>query len=196
MPDHPTPFSVWFELGGLSDAGAEVTLSPTEGERESTAHWLGIESVKELKATIRLSRVGDDEYAYAANFAADVVQACVVTLEPVPSHLTGEFRRLFKLMPRLTGGHRRRGTALPAALELSSLEDDEPELIEGTRIDLAAPLLEEVSLALDPYPRAPGVAFEGPKQEGTGADSPFAVLERLKTPAGTRAAAAPAKKRS
>jgi uncharacterized metal-binding protein YceD (DUF177 family) len=81
-------------------------------------------------------------------------------------------------------------------MELSSLEDDEPELIEGTSIDLAAPVLEELSLALDPYPRAPGVAFESPKQEKAPADSPFAVLESLKTPGATRATGEPAKKRS
>src|SRR5947207_390405 len=57
MPDPTTLFSFWFDLGGLPDAGAEITLSPTEAERESIARWLGIEALKELKATIRLSRV-------------------------------------------------------------------------------------------------------------------------------------------
>src|SRR5579871_662180 len=179
MPDSAAPFSIRFDLGGLSDAGAEIALSPTDAERAAISAWLGAEAVNQLKATIRLSRVGDDEYAYGASFVADVVQACVVTLEPVPSHLTGEFRRLFKVTPRSLGGHRRRApvTAPASSVELSSLEDDEPELLEGTSIDLAAPVLEEVSLALDPYPRAPGVTFEGPKEEKSIADSPFAVLE-------------------
>jgi len=197
MPDHIAPFSVWYDLGGLSDGGAELTLSPTAAEKAAISRWLGVEALDELKATVRLSRVRNDEYAYAANFSADVVQACVVTLEPVPSHLTGEFQRLFKVMPRSAGGHNRKGAALPVANEeLSSLEDDEPELIEGTSIDLAAPLLEEVSLALDPYPRAPGVVFEGPKEEKSPADSPFAVLELLKTQGAQKGAPGTAKKRS
>jgi uncharacterized metal-binding protein YceD (DUF177 family) len=194
MSDSPTPFSVWFDLGGLSDAGAEIALSPTAAERAAISYWLGIEALDQLKATIRLSRVGDHEYAYAASFAADVLQACVVTLEPVPSHLHGEFQRLFKVMPRGGGGHRRKGAAATASVELSNLEDDEPELLEGTSIDLAAPLLEEVSLALDPYPRAPGVAFQSPKEEKGPADSPFAVLESLKTAKAD--APGPSKKRS
>jgi uncharacterized metal-binding protein YceD (DUF177 family) len=140
--------------------------------------------------------VGDDEYVYGASFVADVVQACVVTLEPVSSHLTGEFRRLFKVMPRAIGGHRRRASASAGSVELSSLEDDDPELIEGTSIDLAAPILEEVSLALDPYPRAPGVAFESPKEEKNPADSPFAVLEALKAPGAKTGKPEAAKKRS
>ena len=41
--------------------------------------------------------------------------------------------------------------------------DDVPEEIDSTRYDLVAPLLEEFSLAIDPYPRAPGVAFDVPQ---------------------------------
>jgi hypothetical protein len=42
-------------------------------------------------------------------------------------------------------------------------------------------VLEELNLALDPYPRAPGVTFEAPKDEPKAAESPFAVLAKLKT---------------
>jgi hypothetical protein len=35
-------------------------------------------------------------------------------------------------------------------------------------------------LAIDPYPRAPGVAFELPETESIKPESPFAVLSRLK----------------
>ena len=186
-PDRPAPFTHFVDLGGLPDAGAEITLSPSAAERAAISHWLGIEALDQLKATIRLSRVGNDEYTYAGSFAADVVQACVVTLEPVASSLAGEFRRLFKVKPRPNARHRRRGAETGDSVELFSLEDDEPELIDSASIDLAAPLLEEISLALDPYPRAPGVAFEGPKEEKTEADSPFAILERLKgSPGGAK----------
>jgi uncharacterized metal-binding protein YceD (DUF177 family) len=179
----------------LSDAGADITLSPSDAERAAIAHWLGIEAIGQLQAIIRLSRVRDDEYAYVASFEADVVQACVVTLEPVPSHLAGEFSRLFKVMGRRGGGHRRRSAEAGGSVEISHLEDDEPELIEGTSIDLAVPLLEEMSLALDPYPRAPGVAFEAPKEEMSVSDSPFAVLEALKTGSGSEPSSGQGKKR-
>ena len=181
MSDRTPSFNVPFDLGSLSDAGAEIQLAPNAAERAAIAQWLEIEAVDQLTATVRLSRSGDDEYTYRASFAADVVQPCVVTLEPVPSHLEGEFERLFRVMPRAVGGHRRKGAPPPASVELSSLEDDDPELIEGRSVDLAAPVIEEVSLALDPYPRAPGAAFEAPKEEKSPADSPFAVLEALKS---------------
>ena len=47
MPDPTTPFSFWYDLGGLSEAGAEVTLSPTAAERAAISHWLGIEALDE-----------------------------------------------------------------------------------------------------------------------------------------------------
>jgi hypothetical protein len=59
-------------------------------------------------------------------------------------------------------------------------DDEAPEEIESTRYDVAGPVLEEFSLAIDPYPRAPGVAYEPPPDEKP--ESPFAVLARLKEP--------------
>jgi uncharacterized metal-binding protein YceD (DUF177 family) len=60
-------------------------------------------------------------------------------------------------------------------------EDDAPEEITSPNYDLAGPLLEEFSLAIDPYPRAPGAAFESADGEGEQPDNPFAVLKSLKT---------------
>jgi uncharacterized metal-binding protein YceD (DUF177 family) len=59
-------------------------------------------------------------------------------------------------------------------------DEDTLELISSSLLDIAAPVLEEVSLSLDPYPRAPGVTFESPKDEDKAADNPFAVLAKLK----------------
>jgi len=45
---------------------------------------------------------------------------------------------------------------------------------------VAGPLLEELSLALDPYPKAPGAVFGAPAEESDASENPFAVLEKLK----------------
>ena len=42
------------------------------------------------------------------------------------------------------------------------------------------PLLEEFVLAIDPYPRAPGVEFAAPVDAEPRPESPFAVLKALK----------------
>jgi hypothetical protein len=155
------PYSVPFDLGTLRDQPVERTLNPGEAERAAIASWLGIGAVESLTATVHVSRVQADRYAYAASFEAEVVQACVVTLEPVRAHLTGEFSRNFLIGPKLPAGLSHEAKSH----EVSSLTDDEPEVLASPFVDLAAPVLEELSLALDPYPRAAGVVFEAQGQQ-------------------------------
>ena len=174
MSDQP-PYTYPFELAGLSERGAELTLSPDGDERARIAAWLGALEVPRLAATVRLARLDDGVYQYEAEFIADVVQACVVTLEPVPAHHTGTATRRYRVIAK---GPRRRP---PRDVENEPGEDqDAPEALSSSFLDLAAPVLEELSLILDPYPRAPGVTFEPPKDEPRSADNPFAVLAKLK----------------
>jgi uncharacterized metal-binding protein YceD (DUF177 family) len=173
------PYSAPFDLGLVPQLGRDMVLTPTPAERAAISSWLGTEALESLTATIRISRKGENRYSYTANFEADVVQACVVTLEPVRAHLSGEYERLFQVLPR--SSRRRPEAAAPPSVEISVADEDGPEMLDNPIIDLAAPLLEELSLALDPYPRAPGVSFEPPAEEVEPADNPFAVLEQLRT---------------
>lgn len=197
MSDSDTPFTAPFDLGTVRDRAVEVSLEPRPAERAGIAHWLGIEELVSLKAVIRLSRSGADEYAYRGHFEADVVQACVITLAPVPSHLSGEIHRKFKVLPRPSARRRKSAIepppAIPAIIDLSAADEDSPELLDQPVLDLAAPVLEELSLGLDPYPKAPGAAFEVPPEPLAPAENPFAVLETLKKtpPAGRSSATRP-----
>ena len=56
-------------------------------------------------------------------------------------------------------------------------------MLSSSLVDVVAPVLEELSLMLDPYPRAPGVTFEAPGDDVKERDSPFAVLAKLKVTA-------------
>ena len=175
MTIHP-PYAVPFDLGGLSDRSVDLSIEPGAKERQSIAEWLGVMSVDALTAGVRLTRLGDERYRYEAQFSADVVQACVVTLAPVPSHLAAEFSREFRMEERSSA------RKMPAARSraFANLDEEEVEALQGSVLDLAAPVLEELSLALDPYPRAPGAAFEPAREEKSAAESPFAVLAKLK----------------
>src|SRR5262245_6151355 len=100
MSEHASPYTVPFELAGLSERGAELSLSPDVTERTRVATWLGALEVPRLDATVRLSHEGDDIYRYEADFTADVVQACVVTLEPVPSRHVGRAERHYRVLAK------------------------------------------------------------------------------------------------
>ena len=175
MSDQP-PYTSSFDLARLSERGVELSLRPDAPERARIAAWLGALELPRFAATVRLARLADDVYRYEADFTADVVQACVVTLEPVPSGLSGTATRRYRVAAKPSRRPQR-------AVEIDLNEDEEaPEVLSSSLLDVAAPVLEELALVLDPYPRAPGVAFEAPKDEPKVKESPFAVLAKLKAP--------------
>ncbi len=90
---------------------------------------------------------------------------CVVTLEPFRSEISDEVERYF----------------LPGASEADASADVDP-FSDGV-IELGEVVVESLSLALDPYPRKPGVTFEAgdaTTEEGK-EQSPFAALASLRT---------------
>ncbi len=174
MTQSSLPFEHFTDLTNLSEAGQEIALAPDEAARSAIAHWAELEALPGFKAQIRIKRVSPNRFAYQAEFEAEVVQLCVVTMEPVTSRLRGNFSRDLHLI-RAT-----RQKQLPelAELALGVGEDEAPEEIESPHFDLAGPVLEEFSLSLDPYPRKQGANFVVPEEEKP--VSPFAVLRQLK----------------
>lgn len=167
------PISRIFDLSDLSDAGAEVTIAANEEQRKQLAEWVGVVAVDRFEARVMLKRRAANRFAYDADLAADLVQSCVVTLEPVAAVLRLPVSRALHLSKYPAGGKL-------SAEELSPTAEDGPEEIQNSRYDLAGPLLEEFALAIDPYPRAPGVAFTPPEEQAP-AESPFAVLKGIKS---------------
>ena len=167
------PLSRIFDLADLSDAGFETVITAAPGERAVLAQWEEVPSVERFEARVALKRLSQSRFDYRAELAVDLTQNCVVTLEPVESHIAREFRRELHYVPNHSA---KKG----GEITIGAAEDDTPEVIESLRFDLAGPLLEELSLAIEPYPRAPGVVFEAPPDAGDVRESPFAVLKGLK----------------
>jgi uncharacterized metal-binding protein YceD (DUF177 family) len=102
----------------------------------------------------------------AATLSADLVQACVVTLEPVRARIDERFTLLY----------RAGADAGDTAIVLSGAT----ELVEplpDTVLDIGEAVAQQLSLTLDPYPRAPGAAAE---PVGEALASPFAALAKWK----------------
>ncbi len=168
------PFEHFYDLADLSSAGAEIAIRPSAQQRSQLAAWAGVKNVEHFEATVKLRRLSVNRFAYDGVIAADIEQSCVVTLEPVRSHVGLTVHRelhVTSAAPRF---------AAPGG-EIAGAGDETPEEIADTRFDLAAPLLEEFLLAIDPYPRAPGVEFVRPPSLEAPKESPFAVLKSLKT---------------
>ncbi|HEY5338269.1 MAG TPA: YceD family protein [Rhizomicrobium sp.] len=169
------PFEHIYDLSRLSDAGDEIALAAKGEELKRLAVWFEVTSVEKLSATITLAKLAPNRFRYDAAFVCDLTQDSVVSLEPVSNHVEAQFSRELHVAQRM----RRAAQDEPETIPLVG-DEDVPEVLDNPRFDLAGPLLEEMSLALDPYPRAPGEAFAGPAELGDRSESPFAVLKKLK----------------
>jgi cytochrome b pre-mRNA-processing protein 3 len=161
-----------FDLGDLSRAGSTINVTASGDELARLAEWAGVDTVRAFTAAVTLRKLSQTRFAFEADLAADVVQSCVVTLEPVEGHIAAHISRELYLVPRVqpSGGE----------LTLAAGDDDAPETITDLDYDVVAPLLEEFALAIDPYPRKQGVTFAPPTDSPKAKESPFAVLDKLK----------------
>jgi uncharacterized metal-binding protein YceD (DUF177 family) len=148
--------------------GMEVLVEATQEERAALAARMGLEAVLALSCQFSLRRIrlqGGEVAAVQAEGAlrAKVSQVCVVSLEPFEAEVAEEFAVRF--VPE--GSER----------EDVDIEDEDEIPYSGISIDLGEAAAEQLALALDPFPRKPGVAFEAPEDESE--ENPFAALRRL-----------------
>ena len=168
-------FSRIVTVESLAEDEVMQTIEATAEERAALAVRFGLLSLDGLTATVRLKRVRGGQIRLDGEFEADVVQSCVVTLEPVKSHISESFTVNFAPAEDVEVG---------PELDLSPWAEDLPEPLEGDAIDVGETVAQFLSLALDPYPRREGIEFTGaaypspePERPETG---PFAALATLR----------------
>lgn len=151
-------------------------IEANAGERAALAERYGILAVVSLTARLLLKRLpGGSLVRLAGRFSADVVQSCVVSLDPVPAHLEEDFV--------LTYATERDADAGAGEVVVDLDDEDPPEPIENGMIDLGEAAAEHLALALDPFPRAANATFQGgdaPADEPPAKANPFAALVSLK----------------
>lgn len=161
----------------IPERGLSRSRTATEEERIELARELDISSCESLSVTYEVKpRRAPGRFTFMGTLDAEVTQACVVTLDPVPAKLSEAFT--IELGPLDALDEEGPGTGGDERL-VSSVADVEP--IEDGRIDIGTIVFGILSAALPHYPRKPGVEFEwvDPKADADAA-SPFAALAKLK----------------
>jgi uncharacterized metal-binding protein YceD (DUF177 family) len=159
-------------------AGRRVSETHEVGpqDREELARMLDILSCDALKVSYTLEPLKNERFRLSGTLEAKVTQACVVTLDPVPSSISEQFSVELHPAPEVV-----KIEGEPEEQEVLSSPD--VEAYEDGRIDVGAIVYEVLSAALDPYPRKEGAEFEwvDPKiAADPAAVSPFAALAKLK----------------
>jgi uncharacterized metal-binding protein YceD (DUF177 family) len=149
-------------------------------ERAALARRFALVALDALKAEGSLETLDNGRRAVLrAHLTARLTQSCIVSLEPVTAEIDEEFTLEYD------------ADADPAALDEPEIPEDmedmeaflaEPDppdpLVDGA-VDVGDAVAEQLALALDPYPRAPGIVFEGSTASDSLAESPFKALAGL-----------------
>lgn len=178
--DPDVPFSYPVKVGHISANPVEVHVEADATEMKGLAALWNVLSVESLTADLKIARWKRDGVRIKGRVKARITQACVVTLDPVASEIDEDFEQIFvpegsKLarMPTTDSGE----------MLLDPDGPDLPEMFTGDTIDAGSVVAEFAALAIDPYPRKPGIGFEG-HIEDTGENdrkpSPFAALKDWK----------------
>ena len=159
-----------------------IEAEPTE--RQALAERLGLVEVMSLTAKVELEPLARSGFIRVnGRLTAQVVQTCVVTLEPVPASVSEAFDALFAPEDKMPEA----GDDL--SIDPFAAEETLPEAMAGGVIDIGELVAQHLSLALDPYPRAAGVEFTGFDDDGEPeggpetpppSSSPFGALAALK----------------
>ena len=160
------------EIARITPDGLSQTIVANEAERQALAAAYDLPAVYALSAELLIARGSGGLIEVDGRLTADVVQTCVVSLEPVEQKIDEPLSLRFVSLP---------AGAVPRADRDAVGDIDAPEVLSGPTLDLGALVEEHFVLSLDPYPRAPGAVLPGDVVEsGTpAADSPFAALEEL-----------------
>jgi uncharacterized metal-binding protein YceD (DUF177 family) len=148
----------------IGASGLQVSVEATQAECAALAIRMKLPKVSALTCQFRLERDTSDALLAHGHLVAHVVQTCIISLEDFPDVVDDRFTVRF-----VEAGH--------------ETDDDDPDsldeivFVNGT-IDLGEAAAEQLALALDPYPRAPGAELPDISDE-QGAN-PFVALERLR----------------
>ncbi len=157
--------------GGAGVASRDFNIAASPEERAALARRFGLLALESLSASGRIEVFAKGRSArLTATLMADVVQACVITLVPVPAHVVETFTVAYDRDADNVAG--------PAEVVVEAESEDLPDPLPDAGIDAGEAVAEHLGLALDPYPRAPGAALGPEAGDVSRRPSPFDVLRK------------------
>jgi uncharacterized metal-binding protein YceD (DUF177 family) len=160
-------FSRLVPLARLGSGPFRQQIEATASEREKLCGRFDLLALDRLNAAVELRRQGDEVIVLEASFAAEFVQSCVVTLEPVPGAVSDRFMLVYG----------------PAEVEQQEIGSQPAaaafEPLNGDIIDIGEAVAQELSLSLPVFPRHPDAKIDGETLVDATA-SPFISLARIK----------------
>ena len=187
---NPLEFSRPVTPESVGEQGRSLVIEATPEECARLALRLGLNGLASLSAEINMTpRKSGRIIHLEGSFRANVMQTCVVTLDPLNSTIEGTLDLLFDITLEDAGEEIK-----SFDIDTDSDAADPMEPLKDGHIDIGEAVSEQLALEIDPFPRKPGISFEnystevktkesssGKTQKGTGPkNGPFAELAGLK----------------
>jgi len=173
----PPDFSRPLRIDQLPSRLSRHRIEADPTERAALARRLDLAALDSLKAEFEIAApTAAGLVRLRGRLTADLTQTCGVTLVPLPVQIEAPFALAFAPVSD-------KAADAVDELDLSWNEDDPPDPIEQGQIDLGELVAEQLALALDPFPRAPGAEFTPPElaePEPAPKASPFSALAALR----------------
>ena len=159
IPEFHRPLS----LDRIGPHGLDTTVEASPAECDALAVRMQVPAVLAVSCAFHLIREGKDKILARGVLRVAVTQTCVISLDDFDVLMEEAFQVRF----------------VPSGEESADIDPDSDDEIpfEGNMIDLGEAVSEQLGLALDPYPRLPGI--EMPEVEEEPDPHPFAGLRRL-----------------
>jgi uncharacterized metal-binding protein YceD (DUF177 family) len=141
------------DLDRMGAGGAALDIVASEGERLALTRRFGFLGLPAFSARVTVDRRPGGQVVVEGRLRGKIVQACILTLDPVTQELDEAFRIVFK-RDLAEDRDPESGEALV------SPQVDAPEPLPGNLLDIGEIVAEQLSLAADPYPRRSGVKLE------------------------------------
>jgi uncharacterized metal-binding protein YceD (DUF177 family) len=159
-------FSRTISIAHIDHGDVVQTIEADALERAAINTRLKLEGVAALKGDFILRRDPHmDLYKVEGEVSADITQLCVSSGEPFDAKVKATIRALFSAEAGL-------------AIDFGDESWDDVEPVTNSQIDIGELAVQHVSLALDPYPRKPGLEFAAGHHVEKSV-SPFAMLKGL-----------------
>jgi uncharacterized metal-binding protein YceD (DUF177 family) len=178
--DENPAFSYPVKVGHISANAVKVHLEANEAERAALRDQWNVSDVLSLTSDLQIARWKKDGVKIKGRVQAKIVQACVVTLEPVESDIDEPVEAIFvpenSRLARIAAND-------SGEMILDPEGPDLPDTFTGDTIDVGLAVTEYAALAIDPYPRKSGATFEERIESNQKDDvrpNPFAVLKDWK----------------
>jgi uncharacterized metal-binding protein YceD (DUF177 family) len=151
------------DLDRMGPNGTALEISASDSDRAALAKRFGFLGLPAFSARVTVDRRPGGQVVVEGRLRGRIIQACILTLDPVPQDLDEAFRIVFK-QDLAEERDPESGEALVGA------HTDSPEPLAGNELDVGEIVAEQLSLAADPYPRKQGVKLEDvlpkPRKEG------------------------------